>query len=115
MPLEEIAVLAPGRNWVDFVFILLFLIIMFIFVYYFRVKPEEDVEKIPPKKEEMPTDDLDKILAFIKKEGGRVTQKDLRRAFPHSEGKMSLMITELEDKGKLKKIKRGRGNILVLT
>lgn len=58
--------------------------------------------------------DLEEILAFVRKEGGRTTQKDLRRAIPYSEAKISLMITELESQGKLKKIKKGRGNILVL-
>jgi len=114
----DVELLVQKRNWVDFIFILLFLIMMFIFVYYFRVKPEEKkemvVEEKIERKEETKEGDLDKIIKYIKKEGGRITQKELRKAFPYSEGKMSLMIAELEDQGKLKKIKRGRGNILVL-
>ncbi|MCK5282963.1 MAG: hypothetical protein KAK00_06140 [Nanoarchaeota archaeon] len=62
--------------------------------------------------EQMP--DLDGIIDFIKKEGGRTTQKEIRRKFPLSEAKISLMISELESKGKLEKIKKGRGNILIL-
>lgn len=58
--------------------------------------------------------DLEEILAFIRKEGGRTTQKDLRKAIPYSEAKISLMIAELEAAGKVQKIKKGRGNILVL-
>lgn len=58
--------------------------------------------------------DLAEILAFIKKEGGRTTQKDLRKAIPYSEGKISLMLAELESQGKVKKIKKGRGNIIIL-
>jgi uncharacterized membrane protein len=50
----------------------------------------------------------------VRSEGGRTTQKDLRRAIPYSEAKISLMIAELESQGKLKKIKKGRGNIIIL-
>ncbi len=58
--------------------------------------------------------DLAEIIAFIKKEGGRTTQKDLRKAIPYSEAKISLMIADLESQGKIKKIKKGRGNIIIL-
>ena len=33
--------------------------------------------------------------------------------FPDSEAKISLVLTELEAKGKIKKIKKGRGNIII--
>lgn len=68
-------------------------------------------------KKEIPAEtegDLDELIDFIKKEGGRVTQKDIRKKFPLSEAKISLMITELEHKGILEKIKKGRGNIIIL-
>ena len=58
--------------------------------------------------------DLQKIIAFVKKEGGRATQKEIRKEFPLSEGKISLMISELEEKGLVKRIKKGRGNVVVL-
>jgi uncharacterized membrane protein len=58
--------------------------------------------------------DLKNVVAFIKKEGGRATQKDIRQQFPQSEAKISLVLTELEDKGLIKKIKKGRGNIIIL-
>ena len=53
-----------------------------------------------------------KLLSIIKKEK-RTTQKDIRKAIPLSEAKISLIITDLESKGKIRKIKRGRGNILI--
>ena len=43
-----------------------------------------------------------------------MTQKDLRKHFAMSEAKISLMITELESLKKIKKIKKGRGNIIIL-
>lgn len=57
---------------------------------------------------------LDKVLDFIKKEDGRTTQKDIRKAFNLSEAKISLMITELEHNGIVEKIKKGRGNVIIL-
>jgi uncharacterized membrane protein len=59
--------------------------------------------------------DLDRIILILKENGGRATQKDIRKEIPLSEAKISLMIAELESEGKIKKIKKGRGNILVLT
>ena len=54
------------------------------------------------------------ILQYISQNGGRVTQKDIRRKFPSSEAKISLVLTELEHKGSIEKIKKGRGNIIIL-
>jgi uncharacterized membrane protein len=93
--------------------------------YYFnRRKPEgkeakheaaEEPHAKPASEEKRPAKaDLAEILAFVRSEGGRTTQKDLRRAIPYSEAKISLMIAELESQGKLKKIKKGRGNIIIL-
>lgn len=78
-----------------------------------RLKQEiTEIKKIS-EKEDLETD-LKELVAFIKKEGGRTTQKDIRKNFAQSEAKISLMISELEDKGKIKKIKKGRGNIITL-
>ncbi|MEK6861164.1 MAG: hypothetical protein AABY07_04270 [Nanoarchaeota archaeon] len=72
-------------------------------------------KKVTKKEEKEETEgDLDELISFIKKEGGRVTQKDIRKRFPLSEAKISLMISELEHKGVLEKIKKGRGNIIIL-
>ena len=69
---------------------------------------------IKPKSTEIEVDEAKKIIEFIKKQGGRATQKDIRKNFPSSEAKISLILTGLEEKGIVKKIKRGRGNIIVL-
>ena len=45
----------------------------------------------------------------------RVTQKEITKEFGHSKAKVSLIIADLEDKGHIRKIKKGRGNILVKT
>lgn len=66
-----------------------------------------------PKKEELDKD-LDYIINIIKKEGNRATQKDLVQKTGLSEAKISLMITDLESKGIIRKIKKGRANVIIL-
>ncbi len=69
-------------------------------------KEEKDVES---------PESLDGIIKIIKDSKGRVTQKEIRKQIPLSEAKVSLMISELEDKGIVKRIKKGRGNIIILS
>ncbi|MEK6869138.1 MAG: hypothetical protein AABX74_02830, partial [Nanoarchaeota archaeon] len=66
-------------------------------------------------KDKKPEDyDLEKVIKVLKEEGGRATQKAIRKEIPLSEAKISLMIAELEHKGVVEKIKKGRGNIIIL-
>jgi uncharacterized membrane protein len=65
-----------------------------------------------PKTEELP-EDLHELYALIMKKGGRVTQKELRGEMKCSEAKVSLMLDDLEDRGYIKKIKKGRSNIII--
>jgi uncharacterized membrane protein len=58
------------------------------------------------------SDDLADLSAFIMKHK-RVTQKEIRKEFPVSEAKISLMLTDLESQGKVRKIRKGRGNIII--
>lgn len=58
---------------------------------------------------------LEQALEIIKKHDGRLTQKELRKEMMYlSEAKVSLIVTELEHKGKIEKIKKGRGNVVIL-
>lgn len=57
-------------------------------------------------------DELAKLAGFIKSHK-RATQKDIRKQIPLSEAKISLMLTDLESQGKIRKIKKGRGNIII--
>ncbi|MBD3260043.1 hypothetical protein GF371_05465 [Candidatus Woesearchaeota archaeon] len=77
-------------------------------------KREKELEAKKQEKESKTEDDADKILSFIKQEGGRTTQLDIRKRYPsYSEAKISLIIADLEEQGKIKKIKKGRGNIII--
>lgn len=59
-------------------------------------------------------DDLQEVVSIISKNGGRITQKDLRSRLKHSEAKVSLMISDLENRGVVQKFKKGRGNVIIL-
>ena len=82
-----------------------------------RRSKEKGKQHLPgiTKKDYMAEDDYaSKLLELIKKDDGRTTQKELRKQLPLSEAKISLLISELEAKGVVQKIKKGRGNIIIL-
>ena len=81
-------------------------------VYYAKTRRREEQKSEDKTADE--EDDLVQIIRIIKKEGGRATQKEIRKQIPLSEAKISLMIAELEHKGVIEKIKKGRGNIIIL-
>ena len=113
---------------IGFVFSMIILVIYLYFKYRMRSKKKEvkivsepvvsktpeKVEDTTPEPKDVPSEDLAGILKIIKEEGGRTTQKDIRKQIPLSEAKISLMVSELEAKGKVQKIKKGRGNIIIL-
>ncbi len=57
----------------------------------------------------------EKVLEILEKHDGRISQKALRKELLYlSEAKVSLLLTELEHKGKIEKVKKGRGNVILL-
>lgn len=85
-------------------------------VYFYKLKKtKKGAIKIEERKtEEYEDGSLGHLIKIIEQEGGRTTQKDIRKQIPLSEAKISLMIAELEHKGVIEKIKKGRGNIIIL-
>jgi uncharacterized membrane protein len=79
-------------------------------------KKEKPEKQIVPKAAKDPTlpKDLQHIINFLSKQDGRATQKEIRKQFPLSEAKISLMVTDLESRNLVKKVKKGRGNIIIL-
>ncbi len=67
---------------------------------------EHDLEALP--------DDLREVLEEIVRAGGRITQKELRQRMKCSEAKISLILTDLERRGYIEKVKKGRGNVIFL-
>jgi len=72
-----------------------------------------EIETAALKKLPLSTD-LQEIVNLIRGHKGRITQKDLRRRSEYSEVKVSLLLSELEKRGLIKKFKNGRENILIL-
>jgi len=73
----------------------------------FIKKKESSIEGIQDEVES-------RIINILKNEGGRATQKEIRKTLGLSEAKISLVITDLESRKKIRKIKKGRGNIIIL-
>jgi uncharacterized membrane protein len=84
----------------------------------FRREKKVEVKKtIEEHKEDIDSEPsyLENTLEIIKKHDGRISQKLLRKEMLHlSEAKVSLILTELEHKGKIEKVKKGRGNVILL-
>ncbi len=108
-----------------YILILIFVLILMVAalgLFYFSGKKKLPALEIADEIQELPVvmherkhlpDDLKDLNAMILKKGGRVTQKDLRAEMKCSEAKVSLMLDDLEDRGYIKKIKKGRSNIII--
>jgi len=83
---------------------------LFLYKKRIRIGPESDVQNEPKTKEL--DEEAEKVLKAIDTFEGRVNQKELRETLNYSDAKLSLILTELEHAGKIKKFKRGRGNII---
>lgn len=79
-------------------------------------KPIENPEtETPASRKKLPLPaDLQEVMDIIRGQGGRITQKDLRSKLKYSEGKVSLMLADLERRELIEKFKRGRGNVVIL-
>ncbi len=77
------------------------LLILFAFRYSYqqRMKEKEWEEDLGLD------DDAAKVLEFV--------DKEKREKFPYSQSKISLILTDLEDQGLIRKIKQGRGNVVI--
>lgn len=85
-----------------------------IFIYILKKKYlKKDSGKVSEQIEVIP-EDLRAVLELIKAEGGRITQKELRKKLGYSEARISLIIADLERRGLVEKVKKGRGNIIFL-
>ncbi|HLD41533.1 MAG TPA: hypothetical protein VJB06_00720 [archaeon] len=106
-----------------FVAVILIAMILFLIVFKRRKKEKRTVEnnslaETPhesdeTKSEKLP-EDLQKALGFIKEQGGRVNQKDIKHHMNLSDAKISLMMDDLEGRGIVKRIKKGRANVISL-
>lgn len=72
------------------------------------------VENPSFKKKPLLPADLREVIDIIRSQGGQISQKDLRSRLKYSEVKVSLMLADLEKRKRIKKLKRGRENIVFL-
>lgn len=77
-------------------------------VYNHEIRTHTLNEKLPLPK------NLKDVIEVIRIEGGQINQKDLRNSLKYSEVKVSLILSDLEKRKKIKKVKVGRENIVVL-
>ncbi len=106
--------------------IMLFVIIRFS-IYAYKKRSSENEEIIPEIDASTPEElnqtietkttaplpaDLLEVMDIIKANDGRITQKELRSKLKYSEAKVSLMVSDLEQRGLIEKFKKGRGNII---
>ena len=117
--IEELLKEKPEINITLIIGIIVGIIIIAIILYFFILrkkikKPKKRRKKKRTKEKVKVVGDriMAQTLKILKREK-RVNQKDIRKELKISEAKASLVIADLEAQGKIKKIKRGRGNIIV--
>ena len=112
--MEEISTVSKEKQ--DYLPLTLIIVIILVcIVAYLAIKYFHLAERFMHETKKADVSDLAQdIIKFIKSQKGRVSQKDIRKKFPSSEAKISLVITELQHKGVVERIKKGRGNIIVL-
>jgi len=91
--------------------ILLGIILFAVSRYVLKAPLKEEHRPEQPKKKEL-DEDSKKILKALDSFEGRATQKELKETLNYSDSKMSLVLAELEHEGRIKRFKRGRGNII---
>ncbi|MBI4155501.1 hypothetical protein HY498_05460 [Candidatus Woesearchaeota archaeon] len=102
----------------DFAYLIVFMIavLLGLLSYKFIKKSKsKEIKETKPQEVQEIKEDLTQVLEILKQNNGRMNQKDLRKQLMLSEAKVSLMVSELESLNKLKRIKKGRANIIILT
>ncbi|MBT3465399.1 hypothetical protein HOD20_06045 [archaeon] len=113
--IPEINIEKKKNNSINLLISLVFLIVIMIYFMTHKKKKKSKEKKPESYPADSPLDDdLQEIIYLLQKNGGRMTQKEIRKSFALSEAKISMMITELIHLEQVKKIKKGRGNIIVL-
>ncbi|MBI4148074.1 hypothetical protein HY490_02175 [Candidatus Woesearchaeota archaeon] len=102
----------PEQNYIVIVLLVAAIVITLILVWK-HARPGRSSGQSEQNSPELP-DDLHVLFDFIRAQDGRTTQKEIRLQFPYSEAKISLMLADLEAQGVIQRIKKGRGNIIIL-
>lgn len=97
----------------DDTFLLATALLAMALLFFILIRKYGRSEKPPEPDKELGEDEM-KVLRIIKENEGRMEQKQLRGILNFSESKMSLLLTELEVTGRIKRFKKGRENIIKL-
>jgi len=113
-------------NYIAVIIVVSLIAIIFLFFFWKKkrkpvIPEQEEIPSEPPSNATKPIenitrelpDDLRELYDLIMKKGGRTTQKEIRKDAKYGEAKVSLMLADLEDRGLIKKIKKGRSNIII--
>jgi uncharacterized membrane protein len=118
-------------NYISVIFVVLFIVLIFgaLIFHFLRKKSKskpiipapDEILSEPPANTTIPIEnktmelpeDLRELYDLILRKGGRTTQKEIRKDAKYGEAKVSLMLADLEDRGFIKKIKKGRSNIII--
>ena len=96
-----------SKDWVIYFLVIALMAAAAIILFYVKMSRVPVIAKKPERLDR----DSKQVLDIIRREK-RITQKDIRKRFSWSEAKISLIVADLEERGLVKKIKKGRGNIL---
>ena len=91
-------------RWIIPLILLFFIIFVTLFLFYQR----KNTVKTLLSSEEV------RLLNILKEHGGRMSQRDIVKFFGYSNAKISILLGHLEERGLLKRYKKGRGNIIIL-
>ncbi len=111
--IEDVTKYLEEGNRIDKTILIMLIIICFLVMIGVAYHIKRKKKKAKQQKQIMKADS-EKVIEFLKKEGGRALQKDIRKHMGISEAKASLLVDELKAKAKVDKIKKGRGNIIIL-
>lgn len=113
-------------NYIAVIIVVLLIALIFLFFLLKKkrnpvIPEQEEIPSEPPANTAKPIenktidlpDDLHELYDLILKKGGRTTQKEIRKDAKYGEAKVSLMLADLEDRGLVKKIRKGRSNIII--
>ncbi|MFQ5406529.1 MAG: helix-turn-helix transcriptional regulator, partial [Candidatus Micrarchaeia archaeon] len=84
------------------------------FMVFRKPRKGQGVEEVKERVEKHLSREEKVLVGKIRAFGGRVAQRELRKHLDWSEAAVSMVLTKLEDKGVVRKIKKGRGNVLKL-
>lgn len=102
-----------NSNYIILLIIILSFIGVVILSYLFYSFVKKNQKKLDTSSKEDEDEYYNKIIEMLEK-NKRLTQKDIRKEIPLSEAKISLILTEMESKAIIKKIRKGRSNIIIL-